>query len=333
MSSESIESVKSSKSMQEIETEEVTTQQIFTEARKVMPESAKGFHEGGEALPEGLKQMIGDDERLKLIGDVVAFSTWDDEYMHKFMEYKLGHANFQACFVPCGCPPPFTICCWTVCLPCTLYGRFCKDRKGEAEKSAVIEGAGYHLIFPRHYVWLSYIAETDILKTPIMTVIKISPIGQVLDAKAIDNVDEHMRDGICGCIQDSTIPDMPGVLIRGPSIGEDAFYTWTTYRDIHGNIHGDFKETEAKYFRRTVCDGRAFAEQLMTQKVWCETNAPPAQQSMEGPGAAEAESPQQLDLAGRLRELKALLDEGILTEEEFAAEKAKVLGNPPTQTA
>jgi hypothetical protein len=43
------------------------------------------------------------------------------------------------------------------------------------------------------------------------------------------------------------------------------------------------------------------------------------------PAAAPAAAPQ-ADVVGQLKELAALKDQGILTEEEFAAQKAKILG-------
>jgi Short C-terminal domain len=47
----------------------------------------------------------------------------------------------------------------------------------------------------------------------------------------------------------------------------------------------------------------------------------PAPAPARAPAAAPAEDP-----IARLKELAALKDQGILTEEEFAAEKAKILG-------
>jgi len=52
------------------------------------------------------------------------------------------------------------------------------------------------------------------------------------------------------------------------------------------------------------------------------------QASAEGPPPAAAAAPAapQADPIERLKELGALRDQGILTEEEFAAQKAKILG-------
>ncbi len=45
---------------------------------------------------------------------------------------------------------------------------------------------------------------------------------------------------------------------------------------------------------------------------------------------AEAPPPPEVDPVARLKELAALRDEGILTEEEFAAEKARAMGESST---
>lgn len=302
----------------------VSNMAYYTAARKIMPESAKGYHEGREGLPEGLRQRIGEHEMLKDMGDVVAFSGWDDAYMQKYQEYQLGHNKFALCFTPCGCPQCIP-CIWTICLPCLLCDR-CFPDVDNAQMKARAEGSGYHIIFPHHYVWLTYVAETDAGKEKL-TLVKIIPNSKIEEAVPIANVDEHLRDGVCGCIQDAQIPDMPGVLIKAPMLGGETFKTWTTYRGRDGRIHGYFEEQTAKCERRAICDGEAFVGKLMTQMAWCEENAPPPQQSMEAPLPGHTEHNEIKDKAAGLRELKALLDEGVLTEEEFAAEKAKVLGN------
>ncbi len=53
--------------------------------------------------------------------------------------------------------------------------------------------------------------------------------------------------------------------------------------------------------------------------------APPPQQAYAPPPPPPEPAPQ-VDVVGQLRELAQLRDDGILTEEEFAAQKAKVLG-------
>ena len=52
----------------------------------------------------------------------------------------------------------------------------------------------------------------------------------------------------------------------------------------------------------------------------------PAQPAYAPPPPAAADAPEE-DPVARLRELAALRDDGILTDEEFAAEKRKVLGS------
>ena len=53
--------------------------------------------------------------------------------------------------------------------------------------------------------------------------------------------------------------------------------------------------------------------------------APPPQQAYAPPPPPPEPAPQ-VDVVGQLRELAQLRDDGILTEEEFAAQKAKILG-------
>jgi hypothetical protein len=68
---------------------------------------------------------------------------------------------------------------------------------------------------------------------------------------------------------------------------------------------------------------------LRQQERWAEQSrlpadqAPSAYQAQPDPAPAAAAQPDPIE---RLKELGALRDQGILTEEEFAAEKAKVLG-------
>lgn len=51
-----------------------------------------------------------------------------------------------------------------------------------------------------------------------------------------------------------------------------------------------------------------------------------AQQAAAEQAAAQPVAAPQADVVGQLKELAALKDQGILTEEEFAAQKAKILG-------
>jgi hypothetical protein len=58
-----------------------------------------------------------------------------------------------------------------------------------------------------------------------------------------------------------------------------------------------------------------------------EAAAPPPEQAPPPPPPEPvAPPPQEEDKYAKLKEAKDLLDAGILTEEEFAAEKAKILG-------
>jgi hypothetical protein len=58
---------------------------------------------------------------------------------------------------------------------------------------------------------------------------------------------------------------------------------------------------------------------------WAEQEAPPPQEYAPPPQAAPAGGGE--DRVEQLKELAALKDQGALTEEEFAAEKARILGS------
>jgi hypothetical protein len=59
---------------------------------------------------------------------------------------------------------------------------------------------------------------------------------------------------------------------------------------------------------------------------WGERGELPSQQEYAQPQAAPAPAAPSADPVSELRELAKLRDDGILTEEEFAAEKRKILG-------
>jgi hypothetical protein len=65
---------------------------------------------------------------------------------------------------------------------------------------------------------------------------------------------------------------------------------------------------------------QAKAQQSADAQAYQEQEAAPA------PAPAPAAAPEQ-DTITQLKELAALKDQGILTEEEFAAQKAKILGS------
>ena len=58
---------------------------------------------------------------------------------------------------------------------------------------------------------------------------------------------------------------------------------------------------------------------------WAAQEAPPQQQQQQQQYYEPAPEPE-VDTVAQLRELAKLRDDGILTEEEFAAEKRKILG-------
>ena len=58
---------------------------------------------------------------------------------------------------------------------------------------------------------------------------------------------------------------------------------------------------------------------------WAQQEAPPEPQQAYAPPPAAAPAPAGKDRVTQLKELAALKDQGVLTEEEFASEKAKIL--------
>jgi len=59
---------------------------------------------------------------------------------------------------------------------------------------------------------------------------------------------------------------------------------------------------------------------------WAAQEAPPAQQAAPAPPPAAPVAPASTSTIDQLKELAELKSQGILTEEEFAAQKAKILG-------
>ena len=58
---------------------------------------------------------------------------------------------------------------------------------------------------------------------------------------------------------------------------------------------------------------------------WAQQDAPAEPQQAYAPPPAAAPAPAGKDRVTQLKELAALKDQGVLTEEEFASEKAKIL--------
>jgi hypothetical protein len=74
-------------------------------------------------------------------------------------------------------------------------------------------------------------------------------------------------------------------------------------------------------------DQSAYAEQQYAQPVYAQPQyAPPPQYAQPAPAAPAAASSGTDDMLQQLRELGQLKDQGILTEAEFAAQKARILG-------
>ena len=72
-------------------------------------------------------------------------------------------------------------------------------------------------------------------------------------------------------------------------------------------------------------DAQIAADRTQAYQQDMAEQAPPPQQAYAPPPPPPEPAPQ-VDVVGQLRELAQLRDDGILTEEEFAAQKAKILG-------
>jgi hypothetical protein len=73
---------------------------------------------------------------------------------------------------------------------------------------------------------------------------------------------------------------------------------------------------------------RRQAERWQSQGTYPYDQPEPAYEQQPGPTyAAPPEAPAAADPIQQLKDLAALKDQGILTEEEFAAQKAKILGS------
>jgi len=238
----------------------------------------KGFHEGGEALPDSIKEFIAEDKILSEMGEVIAFSRWNDEYTKNYEMYKVGHEKFESWCVPCGCAGPGCGFMWLVFFPCTLaFAKLSTENLEEvmAEK-AMQEGETYHIIFERHYVWMLD-ADASVGRSK-PRVHKVCFLPGIDEAKPITNIDEHMRDGLYGICQDEMIPDLPGMLFKGQVVDGETFNSWQTEwvrtRGGGGYLHGKWEREKCDWQRRMVCEADKFSEALMAQKIKTEMNRP-----------------------------------------------------------
>ncbi|HEU5456895.1 MAG TPA: SHOCT domain-containing protein [Nocardioides sp.] len=69
-----------------------------------------------------------------------------------------------------------------------------------------------------------------------------------------------------------------------------------------------------------------WAEEEQQQAPPQQYAAPPPQQYAPAPAAPAPDAPSQADVLSQLKQLGELRDAGVLTEEEFARQKAKLLG-------
>merc|ERR1712003_597101 len=93
----------------------------------------------------------------------------------------------------------------------------------ETTEQAVQDGETYHIIFERHYVWMLDAHEPHRSEPRVH---KVCFLPGIDEAKPIDNIDAHMRDGVYGYFQDEMIPDLPGMLFKGQAVDGETFNSW-----------------------------------------------------------------------------------------------------------
>jgi Short C-terminal domain len=108
---------------------------------------------------------------------------------------------------------------------------------------------------------------------------------------------------------------MPG-LIRG--VARTAVVAGTASA-VGGRVHHRQQQRWAQ--QEAEAQQQAYAQQGYPQQGYPQQGYP-QQQVYEAPPAAPAEDP----MVAQLKQLAQLHDQGILTDEEFAAQKAKILG-------
>jgi len=255
----------------------------------IKQEDMMGFHEGSEALPEGLRRLLREDMELSRWGDVVAFSTFDDAYIQAYEEYRKG--DFRSQLHMCRCcksnlifTPPVSICCkWMACLPCAHdVPKAMWDADHEVEEAAERNACVYHIIFPRDYVVMLYRAKTDVAEEYHFMTTHAPIYAHLLEAAAVDDLDDHMRVSGCGLGQCSlSTPPLPGVRFKGRAAFFDANY---------------LTMLDKEHFNKMICEGEDFANALRRQMAICElqgpryqtafgtwhAEAPPMQQAMPG---------------------------------------------------
>ena len=127
-------------------------------------------------------------------------------YYHK-------QSMFQAFCVPCGCPCPCNMICWTVLLPAALYSCITK-MIGSKEKASVT--AEYIrrvrcVLFPTMIVELSKDGNGTVNERKVVNFLDHDTLSQDI----VDNIDDANNDGINGCIQNSMVPEISAVNVYG----------------------------------------------------------------------------------------------------------------------
>jgi len=95
---------------------------------------------------------------------------------------------------------------------------------------------------------------------------------------------------------------------------------------VHGAVSGSSKNKQAAADQQAATNQAAYESQQQIAEMQAQLDATQAQQGAQAPAAAPAAPPSSGDdMMSKLKELSTLHNAGVLSDEEFAAAKAKVL--------
>ena len=101
--------------------------------------------------------------------------------------YYAGHAKFLAWCVPCGCPCPCNIICWSALFPVALYSCLTSDSDPGASARAV-EKLRY-VLFPTMIVKLTKKADGEVREVSTLNFLDF----EHLDTEIVGNIDDISR--------------------------------------------------------------------------------------------------------------------------------------------
>ena len=132
--------------------------------------------------------------------------------------YYYKHSEFLAWCVPCGCPCPCNIICWTALFPVAIFSAVSK-RSGSKENAVATARAVRrirYVLFPTMIVILSKETSGEVVEREEINFLDHPSINHEVDL----NIDAANNDGINGCIQNSMVPDISCLNIYGSKTRE-----------------------------------------------------------------------------------------------------------------